>query len=133
MIPIFSAILGIIDKIVPDTAAAEKAKLELAVLRETGELQLMLAQANTNLEEAKHASIFVAGWRPFIGWIGGFGLCWAFVVQPMITYLFVMAGVEVPPMPEMHIQELLSLVMALLGVAGMRTYEKFKGVHRDSL
>jgi len=76
----------ILDRVIPDKAAAEKAKLELLAAAQNQEFSLALEQVKTNQEEAKHSSIFVAGWRPFIGWICGLGLFWNFLGYPLATW-----------------------------------------------
>lgn len=86
----------------------------------------LMGQIAVNTEEAKHASIFVAGWRPFIGWVGGVGLAYSFVLAPFIEFIarvFGYAGV----MPEPDAAQLLTLVLSMLGVGAMRSYDKSKG------
>lgn len=86
----------------------------------------LMGQIAVNTEEAKHASIFVAGWRPFIGWVGGVGLAYSFVFAPFIEFiarLFGYSGV----MPEPDAAQLLTLVLSMLGVGAMRSYDKSKG------
>ena len=80
-----------------------------------------LAQSEISMVEASHRSIFVAGARPFILWVCGSGLAFVFVINPIIQWL---TG---EPGPEMPLEAMLSLVTAVLGLGGMRTYEKIKG------
>lgn len=81
----------------------------------------MDAQAEINKIEAQHRSIFVAGWRPFIGWIAGCSLAYQYLFQPIANGL----GYK---FPQLDGSSLHSLVVALLGLAVYRTAEKFKGV-----
>lgn len=90
------------------------------------------AQNKVNLAEAKHKSVFVAGWRPFIGWICGIGLFWAFVLQPMLAWTFSAFLPEFPHPPQIHTDGLYQLVLAMLGMGGLRTFEKMKGVSRET-
>lgn len=133
MIPIVSAITGILNRIIPDKNALEKAKIELQLLESKGELDLMLAQTKVNQKEAEHASIFVAGWRPWIGWVCGIALTWHWVVEPIFMFILLTAGVDMPDMPRLAMSELMSLTLALLGVGGLRTYERLKQVERNTL
>lgn len=86
----------------------------------------MLAQIEVNKAEAQHASIFVAGWRPFIGWACGAGVAWNFVGAPLLGSL----GLDAQ---ELQIEYLITLVCTLLGSSGIRTFEKVQGVSRDTL
>lgn len=86
----------------------------------------LMGQIEVNKEEAKHASIFVAGWRPFIGWVGGVGLGYTFVLAPFIEFIARANGyVEEMPLPDSN--QLMTLVTAMLGVGAMRSYDKAKG------
>lgn len=80
-------------------------------------------QVELNKIEAAHRSVFVAGWRPAVGWICAFGLAWGWIVGPVLEFIF-----PTRSLPEIAVGQVIGLVMALLGVAGMRSYEKKKGV-----
>jgi len=82
-----------------------------------------IMQAEITRQEAGHRSLFVAGWRPFIGWVCGLGLFFAFLVGPMLTF----AGVAAPIFPT---EVMFNLVLALIGLGGLRTYEKLKGIDK---
>lgn len=89
-------------------------------------------QIEVNKEEAKSPSIFVAGWRPAIGWTGVFALNFHYIILPSIEWYMAITGqgAEFKP-PKLDLSELIGIVIALLGVAGMRSYEKKFGVNRD--
>ena len=121
------AITEVLDRVVPDQAAAAKAKLEMeAKLLEAATAQAG-QQAAINQVEAAHTSIFVSGWRPFIGWVCGAGLAWAFVVGPMLGWLLPATGV-VAALPVLQMEYLLELVVAMLGLGALRSFEKMKGM-----
>ena len=121
------AITEVLDRVVPDQAAAAKAKLEMeAKLLEAATAQAG-QQAAINQVEASHTSIFVSGWRPFIGWVCGAGLAWAFVIGPMLGWLLPATGV-VAALPVLQMEYLLELVVAMLGLGALRSFEKMKGV-----
>jgi len=117
----------ILDKIIPDKAGAEKAKQEIEKTLIDNASKLNLAQAEINKAEAQHRSVFVAGWRPMIGWSCAIGIFWLFVGHPLIVYLDGLDGVT-HPIPTINHDILMELTFAMLGMAGLRTFEKLKGV-----
>lgn len=112
---------------------AAKAKLEKTIV-ELEHLS-MAAQNEVNVAQAQHKSVFVAGARPFIMWVCGFGLGWQFVLQPIMNwglYLYSSnTGIVIVPAPEIPIADLLTLLAGMLGFGGMRTYEKQKGIQNN--
>lgn len=113
-------------------ADVEKARL-LTAARTNEAIQ------RVNEMEAQHASVFVAGWRPAVGWIAAAGLGFNFILQPLLVWGwsllqargFVPAG-SAPP-DALDISDLIMLLMGMLGMGGLRTYEKTRGVARDAL
>ncbi len=85
-------------------------------------------QTQVNLKEAKHRSIFIAGWRPFLGWSFSIGISLHVVVMPMVQWVLLVCGFKEIPLPEFPLEIMLELVFGMLGMAGLRTYEKFKGL-----
>jgi hypothetical protein len=90
--------------------------------------ELAKGQLEINKAEASHKSIFVAGWRPFIGWTCGIALAWHFVLQPLIMFLSVLFGFALPELPAFDMGSLMTVLMGMLGLGGLRTYEKQKGL-----
>lgn len=132
-LPILDIVDKVFDRIFPDPAQKAAAQLEVLKMQQTGELaqlqadlQLATGQMETNTEEAKTGSLFIAGWRPFIGWVCGVGLGIQFVVSPLLTFIFDFFGerVEVPPL---DLGTLMTLLFGMLGLGAYRTYEKVKG------
>ena len=125
----------LVDRLIPDRAAAEKAKAEMEAALVKASNEAALAQVEVNKIEAGHSSVFVAGWRPFIGWVCGVALALYYV--PMIIIgmaLWIWACLEagqLVPRPELGIAEIIGLVMAMLGMGGLRTLEKLNGVARQ--
>ena len=119
----------VLDRVIPDRAAAEKARVEM----EAALLQAATAQAGQqaaiNQAEAGHSSVFVAGWRPAIGWVCAAALAWAFIVAPVATWALAVLGVR-ETLPAIMTDNLFELVLAMLGLGGLRTFEKLKGVAR---
>ena len=91
--------------------------------------QVDLAQLGINKVEAAHRSMFVAGWRPFIGWTCGVALMYTYVLQPILVFGLAQAGYLVE-LPRMDLGELMPVLMGMLGLGGLRSWEKVKGVAR---
>ena len=131
LLPSLLPMLGeVLDRIIPDKAEAAKARLEMeAKLLEAATAQAG-QQAAINQVEAANSNVFVSGWRPFIGWVCGAGLAWAFVVAPITSWLLVVSGIR-QTLPQLQVEYLMELIVALLGLGGLRTYEKLRGVARS--
>jgi len=123
-----AAIGKLLDKLIPDKTAAAQAKLELLRLDAEGDIQLAQGQQEINKIEAASDSLFVAGWRPAVGWISVLGVAWNVVGQPFLAWISGMVDIAVPPQADIEL--LLFLLGTLLGVSGLRTAEKIKGVAR---
>lgn len=88
-------------------------------------------QAKTNQVEAAHKSIFIAGWRPFIGWTCGVSIAWSLMVQPMVIWCCHMHGIDVSGMPVIETDQVYQMLTGMLGLGTLRTFEKIKGVSRE--
>lgn len=123
------AVTSIIDKLIPDADEAAKAKSKLLEMQVKGELDTIVGQLEINKAEASSGSSYAAGWRPTIGYICAFGLAYNFIVYPMMTWYSAryMPGFSPPPLVSDNLME---LVMGMLGLAGLRSFEKFKGVSK---
>ena len=121
-------VTGLLDKFIPD--ADEKAKLahEIATMAEKQAHEANMGQLEINKMEAQHRSVFIAGWRPFIGWGLSFAMIWHFVIVPMITFGFAYAGVVPPELPAFDMESLMTVLLGMLGLGGLRTFEKAKGL-----
>lgn len=120
---LIDGVAGAIDRFVETDEEEKAAKLLVEKMRQEPHKW----QAEINKVEASHRSIFVAGWRPFIGWVCGLGLCWTFLGEPIIGMVASVQGTTVV-LPEIRTGELVPLVFALLGLGGMRTWEKKQGL-----
>jgi hypothetical protein len=119
----------LLDKLIPDKTAREKAQAELLRAAQDQDFQKAMGQLEINKVEAQHASIFVAGWRPAIGWVCVIGLAYNFLFYPMLTWLVAVTGAEINPPPLLS-ENLMELVLGMLGLGALRSFEKWKGVNR---
>lgn len=118
-----AAALKVLDKFVPDPEAREKAEVELR----NSMLAWDKGQTDVNAVEAANSSIFVSGWRPFIGWVCGGALAYQYVATPILMWIATSLHIPLSQPPKLD-GTLWELVFALLGMGGLRTYEKIKGV-----
>ena len=132
MLGIVESVVGIAGKVLDKFVEDKDLKRKLNAELKSQIISLDLAQAQTNLEQAKHSSIFVAGARPAIMWICAFGLGWQFVFQPIAVWGIAVSSLDLV-LPVIQTEGLMSLTLALLGLGGMRTAEKWKGVQRNNM
>jgi len=125
LLPLISTV---IDRVIPDKNGASKAKQAIEAELIANATQLNLAQADTNKIEAAHRTVWVAGWRPFIGWVCGVAMAWHFVGVPLIMFLAAWSGTVIPELPVFDMSSLMTVLMGLLGLGSMRTFEKMKGL-----
>ena len=125
----------IIDRVFQDPQKKAEAQLELLRLQQAGEFKQIeaelaanLAQIDVNKVEAASTSKFVSWWRPAVGWTCVSGLAYSFLAQPLLTWGAAFFGK--PAAPTIDTGTLLTLLFGLLGLGGMRTLEKIKGVAR---
>jgi len=117
----------LINKIFPDPSQASEAKLKLLELQQNGELAIMTAQTDINKQEAVNTSVFVSGWRPAIGWVCALALAYQYLVRPLGGTIASVLGITIPPLPGLD-DNLWQLMMGMLGMGGLRTFEKVQGV-----
>tara|TARA_R100001594_G_scaffold33615_2_gene62362 strand:+ start:238 stop:639 length:402 start_codon:yes stop_codon:yes gene_type:complete len=131
MLPILSAIMPlaetVIDRVVPDKNAKAKAMQEMERALVDAHNKGMLGQLEINKVEAAHRSIWVAGWRPFIGWVGGVAIAWHFLLQPTTIFFLGVFGMPYD-LPAFDMDSLLTIILGMLGLGGMRSFEKYKGL-----
>ena len=127
LIPVVGQLL---DKVLPDTEAANKAKAELITMQTKGELDALMGQLEINKEEAKSSSVFVAGWRPFAGWVGGVALAYSTLVEPVLRFAATVWFNYTGTFPVIDNDLTLQVLLGMLGLGAMRSFEKHKGVAR---
>jgi hypothetical protein len=126
-----SAVLDVgktlIERFIPDPKQKAEALLKLREMEQSGDLQVIANQIEINKSEAASPRLFVSGWRPFIGWVCGAALALQLIIIPLAVYGANLAGKPVPA-PVMSVELLTTMVISMLGIGGMRTYEKKNGV-----
>ena len=123
-------VTGLLDKFVEDKDQKAKLAHELATMADTHAQQLALAQVQVNLAEAQSTSVFKGGWRPFVGWVCGIALLYHFILTPCILFGVALSGINIPQLPAFDMSSLLTVLMGMLGLGGLRTFEKTKKVSK---
>jgi hypothetical protein len=117
-------------QVLPNDQAKRDFDLKIAELADKAdqrETELLTGQLEVNKEEAKSANLFVAGWRPAIGWIGAVALGWTWVVAPLVNWVAALCGTNVDP-PSLPADSIYPVILGMLGISASRTFEKMRGV-----
>ena len=118
----------LVGKFIEDKDVKNKLAHDLATMAEKHAQELAKGQIEINKAEAQHKSIFVAGWRPFIGWTCGIALCWHFVLAPVTMFVCAYLSVQIPELPNFDMGSLMTILGGLLGLGSLRTFEKYKKI-----
>lgn len=131
---IFTPIFNIVDKLIPDQRARDQIKFEMEKLQQEDrfkQLELLVnsdaSQNSVNVEEARNEHFFVSGARPFILWVCGIALAYHYILQPFLAFILYASGNEVK-LPVFDMASLDTILMGLLGLGGLRSLDKIKGV-----
>ena len=129
---ILSALIGpateLAGKFIQDKDKAAELAHSLSTMADKHAQEAMLAQVEVNKAEAESGSVFKGGWRPFIGWVCGAAFAYHFVLQPFILFGVAVAGVAIPELPTFDMGSLMTVMMGMLGLGGLRSYEKKQGL-----
>lgn len=121
-------VTGLLDKFVEDKDQKAALAHELATMADKHAQALALAQVEVNKAEAASGSFFKGGWRPFVGWVCGVAFAYHFIIQPLVIFILTTIGMDIPDLPEFDMGTLLPVLGGMLGIGGLRTYEKHKGL-----
>jgi hypothetical protein len=128
--------LKLLDKAIPDPQARQMAQLELLKAQQAGQLAEMAdalersrLQADVNKVEAASPDRFVAGWRPFIGWVCGSALAWHYIGRPLADWLIAING-AVYTVPAVDLGDLIVILLGMLGLGAQRSFDKLKGTSK---
>jgi hypothetical protein len=125
---VFGFLNTLVTRTIPDPTLKAQLRRELELAQMAADADMAKAQAAINQTEAANPNLFVSGWRPFVGWVCGLGLAYAFLIKPIASPLIQKwSGV---PMEALDVGTLLTLLFGMLGLGGMRTFEKMNGVAR---
>jgi hypothetical protein len=117
-----------VKRIWPDATEVEKAKLQQLTQELQYNFQLVYGQLEINKIEAASSSVFVSGWRPAVGWICGAALGYAAIIEPLARFVATVAFGYLGVFPVINTELTLQILLGLLGLAGMRSFDKKSGV-----
>jgi|TARA_B110000977_G_scaffold190697_1_gene261809 hypothetical protein len=123
-------VTGLLDKFIEDKDVKNKLAHDLSTMADKHAQELAKGQMEINKTEAAHKSLFVAGWRPAVGWTCCLGMASNFLVIPMANFVLALSGSTIV-VPLLDTGEMMPVLMGMLGLGAMRTYEKKQGVQRD--
>ena len=123
-------ITSLLDKFIEDKDQKARLAHDVATMAQKHAQELAKAQLEVNKVEAAHKSMFVAGWRPAVGWVCCFGLASNYLFIPMANFVLVISNSNVT-VPALDLNGMMPVVMGMLGLGAMRSYEKTKGVSRE--
>ena len=123
-------VAGLLDKFIEDKDQKARLAHEVATMAENHAQELAKGQLEVNKVEAAHKSLFVSGWRPFIGWTCGLGMFGNFITIPFSNFVLALFGIDIV-IPLVPLETMMPVLMGMLGLGAMRSYEKKNSVHRD--
>jgi len=123
-------VTGLLDKFIEDKDTKNALAHEIATLSQKQAQEAMIAQLEVNKTEAAHKSLFVAGWRPFIGWVCGLGFFSNFIIIPVANFVLQLLSNPVV-IPMIDTSQMMPVLMGMLGLGAMRTVEKVQKVSRE--
>ena len=130
LLPSLLPVVGdVLDRFFPNKEEKERAEREIAAKLTEHLAKIDLAQLEVNKAEAASRNIFLAGWRPFVGWTCGMALAYTYVVQPILVFGLAHYGywVDLPPL---DMSTMMPVLLGMLGLGGLRSFEKYKGVSK---
>tara|TARA_R100000655_G_scaffold33988_2_gene66629 strand:- start:209 stop:610 length:402 start_codon:yes stop_codon:yes gene_type:complete len=121
-------VTGLLDKFIEDKDQKAALAHEIATMSQKHAQELSIAQIEVNKAEAASGSIFKGGWRPAVGWVCAIAFAYHFIIKDLIIFGCSFAGIDIPELPEFDMGTLLTVLGGMLGIGGLRTYEKQKGI-----
>ena len=130
LLPSLLPVVGdVLDRFFPNKEEKEKAQREIEAKLTEHLARIDLAQLEVNKQEAAHRSLFVAGWRPFIGWTCGVALFYTYLAQPVAMFVMAQTG-DLVQLPHVDLSMMMPVLLGMLGLGGLRSFEKYKGVSK---
>ena len=122
-------LVGSVGKILDELHTSDEEKANAKIKLQALENELKTKQIDVNKVEAGHRSIFVAGWRPFLGWVSGISVAFVYLFQPFIVMVLKIFGSDIE-LPTLDLSQLMPLILGMLGLGGLRSFEKARGVSK---
>ena len=123
-------VTGLLDKFIEDKDQKARLAHDLATMADQHAQELAKGQLAINLAESKHKSLFVSGWRPALGWVAVLGMFGNYITIPFTNFVLALLEIDII-IPLIPLETMMPIVMGMLGLGGLRTFEKHKGVHKD--
>ncbi len=123
-------VTGLLDKFIEDKDQKARLAHDLATMADQHAQELAKGQLAINLAESKHKSLFVSGWRPALGWVAVMGMAGNYITIPFTNFILALLEIDIT-IPLIPLETMMPIVMGMLGLGGLRTFEKHKGVHKD--
>ena len=125
---LIAPVTGLLDKFIEDKDQKAALAHEIATMSQKHAQELSLAQIEVNKAEAQSGSLFKGGWRPAVGWVCAIAFLYHFLLKDINMFVCAFAGVDIPDLPDFDMSTLLTVLGGMLGIGGLRTYEKQKGL-----
>jgi hypothetical protein len=122
-------VTGLLDKFIEDKDQKAKLAHEVATMAENHAQEIAKGQMEINAVEAAHSNVFISGWRPFIGWTCGLGMFGNFITIPFSNFVLALLEYDIV-IPLVPLETMMPVLMGMLGLGAMRTYEKKSGVSK---
>jgi len=130
LLPSLLPVVGdVLDRFFPNKEEKERAQREIEAKLTEHLAQIDLAQLEVNKQEASHRSVFIAGWRPFVGWTCGLALFYTYLAQPVAMFVMAQTG-DLVQLPHVDLSMMMPVLLGMLGLGGLRSFEKYKGVSK---
>jgi len=123
-------VTGLLDKFIEDKDQKARLAHDLATMADQHAQELAKGQLAINLSESKHQSLFISGWRPALGWVAVMGMAGNYITIPFTNFVLALLEIDIT-IPLIPLETMMPIVMGMLGLGGLRTFEKHKGVHKD--
>ena len=123
-------VAGLLDKFIEDKDQKSALAHEIATMSQKYAQEIAKGQMAINQVEAAHKSLFISGWRPALGWVAVLGMFGNYITIPFTNFAMALLEIDIT-IPLIPLETMMPIVMGMLGLGGLRTFEKHKGVHRD--
>lgn len=123
-------VTGLLDKFIEDKDQKNALAHEIATMSQKYAQEIAKGQMAINQVEAAHKSLFVSGWRPALGWVSVLGMFGNYITIPFTNFVLALLEIDIT-IPLIPLETMMPIVMGMLGLGGLRTFEKHKGVHKD--